>query len=65
MIEIEIPKIKRTKLYLFGEKENKEREKERKKNTCWGQTTTPTRTRASPKERGRDGASNDIMKARV
>jgi hypothetical protein len=27
MIEIEIPKIKRTKLYLFGEKENKERER--------------------------------------
>jgi hypothetical protein len=36
MIEIEIPKIKRTKLYLFGEKENKEREKERKKKTLVG-----------------------------
>jgi hypothetical protein len=36
MIEIEIPKIKRTKLYLFGEKENKEREKQRKKKRLLG-----------------------------
>jgi len=48
---------------LFGEeKENKERERER---AHWGQTITLTWTRASPKKRVRDGASNDTMKTRI
>jgi hypothetical protein len=51
MIEIEIPKIKRTKLYLFGEKENKEREREKKKHLLGTNNHTYTDTCLTKRKR--------------